>query len=370
MPRTKSTRRISLQPEVPSLVREDSSAPVTLIPLEALHPDPLQPRRAIPALLRPYWIGRPDTDALAYLFNQWEREIADERQQPYDLQLALMDTSAAADSSGPREQALLPIIALAAQIRREGFQHPITVAQRNGLLTIESGERRWLAMHLLHWAYPDEHELWATIPARTVDAINLWRQASDNAASDLTAIARARQLALLVMDLYLANGAAFDAIHTFETEQEFYAQVADGVRYPVPGQQRDLLLNATNLRTAVHIRQYRRLLRLPNLIWVMADDLNWSESWIQKNLFSRAMTDEEMIALAEDAAVAQRYYAAGSPDLLPRTPSTRTIQGRVRKYEKWLRDLDTLRRDLERMTPAERHALGERLQDILKAISM
>ena len=72
-------------------------------------------------------------------------------------------------------------------------------------------------------------------------------------------------------------------ILTFETEQDFYAQVADGVRYPVPGQQRDLLLNATNLRTAVHMRQYRRLLRLPNLIWVIADDLNWSESWIQSS---------------------------------------------------------------------------------------
>src|SRR5215213_7635475 len=124
MPRTKSTRRISLQPEVPSLVREDSLVSVTLIPLESLHPDPLQPRRTIPALLRPYWIGRPDTEALAYLFNQWTREIADERQLPYDLTEALM-SSIPDDLIGPREQALLPIISLAQKIRAEGFLHPI-----------------------------------------------------------------------------------------------------------------------------------------------------------------------------------------------------------------------------------------------------
>jgi|GEM_PF-5753689 len=365
MTRSKSMRRVPLQTEPPIPTREESIDAVTRIPLESLHPDPMQPRRTIPALLRPYWIGRPDTEALAYLFNQWSREIADERQASYDLTEALM-SDIPDDMIGPREQALLPIITLAKKIRERGFLHPITVGRRGGLLTIESGERRWLAAHLLHYTFPDEHDTWATIPARPVETINVWRQASDNIYSDLSAIAAARQLALLVMDLYITNGATFDPIHTFEMEQEFYAQVADGVRYPVPGQQRDLLLNATGLRTAVHVRQYRRLLRLPNLVWVMADDLNWTESWIQKNIFAKATTDQEMIALAESAAVSQGYYAAGDPDLLPRTPSTRTIQARVRKYEKWLHDLDTLRRDLERMTHAERHSLGERLQEILK----
>jgi hypothetical protein len=365
MTRSKSVRRVPLQAEPPIPTREEHGEAVTRIPLESLHPDPMQPRRTIPALLRPYWIGRPDTEALAYLFNQWAREIADERQAPYDLSEALISDTPD-DMIGPREQALIPIINLAKKIRQQGFLHPITAGRRSGLLTIESGERRWLAAHLLHYAFPDEHETWAIIPARTVETINVWRQASDNLHSDLNAIAAARQLALLVMDLYITNGAAFDPLSTFETEQEFYAQVADGVRYPVPGQQRDLLLNATGLRTAVHVRQYRRLLRLPNLVWVMADDLNWTENWIQKNIFAKATTDEEMIALAESAAVSQGYFAAGDPDLLPRTPSTRTIQARVRKYEKWLNDLQTLRRDLERMSHAERHTISERLQDILK----
>jgi hypothetical protein len=368
MTRSKSARRIPLQPEPPIITHEERGESITLLPLEALHPDPIQPRRTIPALLRPYWIGRPDTEALAYLFNQWTREISDERQESYSLEAAVLDPETTSDDIGPREQALMPIIALARRIRQEGFLHPINVGRRSGLTTIESGERRWLAAHLLHYAFPDEAERFATIPARDVETINVWRQASENLASDLNAIARARQLALLIMDLYTANGATFDPISTFETEQEFYGQVADGVRYPVPGHQRDLLLNATGLRTAVTIRQYRRLLRLPNLVWVMADDLNWSESWIQKNLFGRATTDAEIMALAEGAAVTQRYYAMGTPDLPPRTPSTRTIQGRVRKYEKWLNDLDTLRRDLDKMTHAERHGIGERLSDILKGL--
>lgn len=366
MPASKSVRRISLQAQPPPLTPDERSDAVSLFPLEALHPDPVQPRRTIPALLRPYWIGRPDTEALAYLFNQWTREISDERQSAYDLTEAVMQPPDG--EVGPREQALVPILTLAARIRREGFLHPITVARRGGLLTIESGERRWLAAHLLHYAFPDEASTWATIPAREVDSINVWRQARENLTSDLTAIARARQLALLIMDLYATNGATFDPISTFETEQEFYAQVGDGVRYPVPGHQRDLLLNATGLRTPVLMRQYRRLLRLPNVVWVMADDLNWTESWIQKSLFARATTDAEMMALAEEAAVAQGYYASGSPDLPPRTASTSTIQGRARKYEKWLNDLDTLRRDLDRMTHAERHAIAERLRDLLRGL--
>lgn len=366
MTRSKSARRVPLQTEPPIPSHEETVETVTRVPIESLNPDPMQPRRTIPALLRPYWIGRPDTEALAYLFNQWAREIADERQTSYDLTEALTGEDPDLELVGPRERALLPIVNLAKKIRQQGFKSPITVGRRGGLLTIESGERRWLAAHLLHYAFPDEHETWATIPARMVNTVNVWRQASDNVHSDLNAIAAARQLALLVIDLYIANGATFDPLSTFETEQDFYAQVADGVRYPVPGQQRDLLLNATGLRTAVHVRQYRRLLRLPNLVWVMADDLNWTESWIQKNIFAKATTDEEMIAMAEAAGVAEGYYATGDPELLPRTPSTRTIQARVRKYEKWLHDLETLRRDLERMTHAERHTISERLQDIVK----
>ena len=48
------------------------------------------------------------------------------------------------------EPAFAALLALAASIRHDGLQHPITVARdEHGGFLLESGERRWLAFHLL-----------------------------------------------------------------------------------------------------------------------------------------------------------------------------------------------------------------------------
>jgi len=56
----------------------------------------------------------------------------------------------------------------------------------------------------------------------------------------LNAIAKARQFALLLMDLHGADH--FDPFNAFEHEQDFYAQVADGTQWRIPRGKGEVLL--------------------------------------------------------------------------------------------------------------------------------
>src|SRR5262249_5194080 len=158
----------------------------------------------------------------------------------------------------------------AASIKRDGLTNPITVVTHGATYQIETGERRWLAYQLLRWRFDTEKD-WLKIPAREVDSFNIWRQASENnARADLSGIARARQLALLLMDIY-SSDVTFLPFQEFDDEQAFYAQVSDGNMYKVPPEKREIVLNAMGFRHPVQIRQYRTLLRLPAEIWSLAD---------------------------------------------------------------------------------------------------
>ena len=111
--------------------------------------------------------------------------------------------------------------------------------------------------------------------------VDVWRQASENNARDnLNAISRARQLSLLLMDLHgWHNFSQFDAC---DSEQAFYAQVADGAAWRIPRGQGERLLNAMGLSDASQLRQYRALLRLPGELWRKGDDEDLSEGELRK----------------------------------------------------------------------------------------
>src|SRR5690606_4780692 len=131
---------------------------------------------------------------------------------------------------GPIESALIRVIDLSASIRRDGLTNPITIADEDGQFIIETGERRWLAYHLLYWRLntlnnDDQHD-WSRIPAHVVDELSIWRQASENnARADLNAIGKARQLALLLMDIFVQEGVQFEHLDNYQNDQTFYAQV-------------------------------------------------------------------------------------------------------------------------------------------------
>jgi hypothetical protein len=159
------------------------------------------------------------------------------------------------------------------------------------------------------------------IAARTVESLNLWRQAAENnARSNLNAISKARQLAVLLMDLLNEKkGKSFKPFTAFDDEQDYYAQVADGNTYRTPPNTSERLLAATGLKHEKQVRDYRKLLRLPSLVWQIADDLNWTEYFV-RNLVEKANNDDDLIIVAAVRAARKQGYTVpvgAVPDIAP-----------------------------------------------------
>lgn len=252
-----------------------SASPVSIFDIM---PDPRQPRRAIPYVVRQSWDGNPHD--LADLFNRWVGMIEAERGgTPFDVNryLAAVDDIERPEEIGPMEESFLTLMELAVSIRQEGLTNPITVAPIGLKYQLETGERRWLSYHLLYLHTQDQK--FAKVAARTVEKVNIWRQAAENnARSNLNAISKARQFAVLLMDLLEAKrGDAFSHIDQFEREQLYYAQIADGDLYSVPRNTGERLLAAMGLKNTKQLRDYRALLKLPGIVWQIADDMSWSE---------------------------------------------------------------------------------------------
>jgi hypothetical protein len=296
--------------------------------IELIHPHRSQPRRALPSKVRPYFMDS-DSESMAHGFQLWLEEVKVERKSPFPLDELLagketnrvegietVDTDLEQTGSSPKmgamETALMQVVELAASIKRDGLINPISIARigsddKNNLhYEIETGERRWLAYHLLNWQYPDSG--WDKIPTRQVEGgVSIWRQANENnIRADLNAIATARQFALLLMDILIKDN-EFLPFDAFDDEQEFYAQVADGRIFAIPIGHGEKLINAMGISDAGQLRHIRRLLRLPNPVWIVADDLNWSESFIQKTILRNAETDEEIIRRTLLQAKAENY---------------------------------------------------------------
>lgn len=261
-----------------------------------IYPDFTQPRRIIPSAIRHFWTGEPET--LDALFNKWLRAVEGEKEAHFDIYPYLTQTylpdrtvpeyeggsHEQANQFGPIESALIQLAGLAADIRQTGLTNPITVVKSGQFYRLETGERRWMAYHLLNLYFPDEQ--WSKIPARVVEQASVWRQASENnVRADLNAIGKARQLAILIMDLLAQRGYAFEpfdaVVGVGRSEREYYAQVADGEAFRIPRGTGEKLLAAMGLKNPVQIRQYRALLKLSDELWEFADDNNLKEHEIR-----------------------------------------------------------------------------------------
>lgn len=266
---------------------------VKFLDIDRIYPDPEQPRRAIPSQLREVWNSQ--SEILQDLFDEWIKHF----DTPFDLESYLVvdgmtsrtdipDVAEDADDPykpTPIQESFLRLLDLASSILREGLTNPITVSRSGGDYLIETGERRWLAFHLLRKHFKDSSdEDWSKIPARIMPERNIWRQATENnARQNLNAVSRARQLALLLMDIYGRDN--FEPMSTFDYEQEFYAQVSDGNKFPFPGDKKELLLKAMGLNSPTQLRQYRKVLRADGGLWQKADDENWTENAIREEMF-------------------------------------------------------------------------------------
>ncbi len=268
------------------------------VDISNIWPDRAQPRRAVPLRARMYWDGDPRN--VAQLFAGWQQELLHEGNS-LNLEALLNQVhlpqgidgnedengvdAAWLEQVGPLAASLLGLVNLAVSIRQTGLTNPITVARAERAFVLETGERRWLAFHLLQLHFP--HEDWSHIPAHLVEYVDVWRQAGENSARrDLNAIGRARQLAILLMDLLRERGYSFrdydEVVAAGGSEREYYAQVADGHEFRVPRGEGERLLNAMGLKSPVQLRQYRALLRLDDTRWQEADERNLGEGEIRR----------------------------------------------------------------------------------------
>ena len=275
---------------------------IEAVSIQEIHPNSIQPRYSIPHDLTDIFALHPRN--LVDIFERWITEVQLETgQRDFDILPYLRgatthrgeqaeseeaETVPADQPPSSKELGLMKVVDLAASIRRDGLSNPISLVRHDDHYELETGERRWLAYHLLYWKFGDGDRRsdgslvnWSRIPARIVKQVDVWRQASENNARDnLNAISRARQLSLLLMDLH--GWSNFATIDASETEQAFYAQVADGARWRIPRGQGERLLNAMGLSHAGQLRQYRALLRLPADLWRKGDDENLTEGELRK----------------------------------------------------------------------------------------
>lgn len=259
--------------------RQIRAAPVNIM---NIYPDIRQPRRALPSGIRQHFSGDPKQ--LGDLFARWitwtrqERTTrgvnADFAVEPFILG---QEEAVRNEAMGPIEAALMAIVELAAAIYRDGLTNPITIAPYYDNYVIETGERRWLAYHLLHYLFDtDDDQRWSMIPSREVEQLDVWRQASENnARANLNLIGRARQYAVLLMDL----NADFKPIpyHECDNDLAYYAQALD---LKVPYGYNEQLLNACGINSRSTFTLYRKVLSLSPELWTQADDENWSEGKI------------------------------------------------------------------------------------------
>jgi hypothetical protein len=294
-----------------------------------IYPDPVQPRRAVPSILREVWNGTPES--VADMLAGWYELAAQERtgsDLEFDIRpyLEAGDEVRRPDVVKPMEAAFLDLVELAASIRLNGLTNPITVARTPQGYRLETGERRWLAFHLLY-QYTNDSKYWEKIPARVVDVPDVWRQASENGArSNLTAIGKARQLAILIMEIHRQKGAQFlafdEIVQDGKGDRAFYAQVADGTKYPVTGYG-ETILNAVGFKQPSQMREHRLLLGYPDEVWQLADDLNWPYGRIADLKRKSLYDDKRFIQLAIKKANNQGYMHVIPNDDSPALPQSK-----------------------------------------------
>jgi len=255
-------------------------------------PDLRQPRRAIPMSVRGTWDGDPID--IPGLLEKWALAAAHEAGKPVDvIKLLMSHDSQEFDVEGKAIlNDFLDLVGLAASIQRDGLLNAITTASRGGRTFVVTGERRLLSYHLL--ALYMQEDKYGKIAAREMkDEEAVWAQAAENGArKPLNAVGMARQLALLIMNMYERGdgvdwGAFESVVLPGECDRKFYAQVADGNRWRIKKGFMQRILDVTGLKSKTQIAQYRALLDAPDDLWMLADVKNWTENGIR--LYTEAL---------------------------------------------------------------------------------
>lgn len=276
--------------------------PVDIFELRA---DVTQPRRTVPLSVRGNWDGTADD--VPDLLERWGDAAKAERGKPILPHLVvrglLEDPIEVDEKTEPISYRFLDLLKLAGSIRREGLLNPIQIYRQGTGGQIVAGERRWLAHHVLNM-YDEDVEQWSMIPAVQTDKVDVWIQATENGRrAPLNAISMARQLALLIMDMYKdeAEFASYaDTIASGGSDLDFYAQVADGTTYRIKRGMTDQILEVTGLTSRKSVQRYRDLLNLDDETWTIADEEDWTEGACRRILHPEYFEEKEDMSSNED----------------------------------------------------------------------
>ena len=302
------------------------------VPIRDIMPDPLQPRRVMPAALRDEWLnGAPADDVLG----RWEvaaHAAAIEAGLPLRWKHIINqeDDTTALNEGGPepKDQALPPVAArwldlvrLAGSIHQAGLEQPVTVyADGGGGFRLIVGERRLLAYFLLDSQGFDGY---THIPAIKRAEPHVWRQAFENGArQDLNAVAKARQLALLLMALNEGEWKPFRG--SGQPGRAWYAQAAD---LRVPYGRAEAVTTVLGLKNPRHLRRYRALLTLPEEVWDLADAHDWAEGKLRAMVQAANNDPDQLVRIARVEA---------GVELQPRKktdPLTRSMERVINRLE-------------------------------------
>jgi hypothetical protein len=262
---------------------EDNSIRVERLLLEMVRPDPVQPRRVLPEQLHfAFHSNRlTPTQALKELV-QLVQVAARQRGRPFNNVLELLpnpDDETDEDQSvhlSPEEQLLHDLVNLAITIRDDGQVNPLTVVDVSQGVTqqfrIETGERRYWATWLLR-DFIAGYNSDGMIPCIIIpsERSSVFRQAKENTArSGLSAIAMARQAALLVLTVHGYE------IPSHAVTNDFYRQV---LVLDLRGKREfsDVILSAMGGIGKMHFSHYKALLKLSDEALELADRHNLDE---------------------------------------------------------------------------------------------
>ncbi len=244
------------------------------VSIRLLWADIKQPRRIFPQEVRGDWAGSPQR--VPELLRAWHQLVVDQYGAIDATKLVLGNEAFDVTNETAIVTDYFRLCQLAAGIAHEGLTNAITVTTANGgNFNIETGERRWLAHHLLVM-YGDNR--FDKIMARIVNKFDIYRQASENTAREpLNAVGTARQLALILIHMHdqqhIENWEM--CVPPGHCDRNYYVQAAnlDIVRN---GSGR--VYAATGIEGRSMVSRYKAILTLPDELWLQADDENWTEN--------------------------------------------------------------------------------------------
>jgi hypothetical protein len=269
------------------------------VPIRDIMPDPLQPRRVMPNELREAWLSGESAEEV---LSRWEvaaHAAALDASMPLRWKHIIdQESDATPLNEGGRDEKerdlppvaahWLDLVRLAGSIHQVGLEQPITIyPDAGGGYRLIVGERRLLAFFLL-----DRQGLegYTHIPAIKRQEGHVWRQAFENGArQDLNAIAKARQLALLLMSFNEGEYKPFRG--SGQPGRAWYAQAAE---LRVPYGNAEAVTTVLGLKNPRNLRRYRALLTLPEIVWDLADEHDWAEGKL-RNMVQAANGDPDQL---------------------------------------------------------------------------